>query len=100
VFRIGELIVYGNTGVCRVESIGPSELSGADKSKDYYGLSPYYSGKSRIFIPCDNCKVVMREIISREEALQLIEDIPGIGLFTIDNEKERENVYKSAIHGK
>lgn len=39
-FQIGQLILYGNTGVCRVEAIGPPQLAAADKTKDYYTLAP------------------------------------------------------------
>ena len=36
-FQIGELILYGNTGVCRIEAIGPREnTSLADQKKEYY----------------------------------------------------------------
>ena len=96
-FKIGELIVYGNTGVCRVEAIGPSSLSGADSTKDYYSLVPYYSGRSRIFIPCDNERVVMRAIITREEAAKLLDDIPDIDPVVVDQEKNREAIYKNTI---
>ena len=96
-FNVGDLIIYGNSGVCRVESIGPSQLEGADSSKDYYCLAPYYSSNSRIYTPCDNEKIVMRAIISRDEAECLIDDIASIGLMTIEDEKNRENIYKSVI---
>ena len=41
-FAVGDLVVYGGEGVCRVEKIGPSELRGADKEKLYYTLLPLY----------------------------------------------------------
>ena len=98
-FNIGDLVVYGNIGVCTVESIGPSTLSGADKSKDYYSLVPYYSGNSKILTPCDNEKIVIRAIISREEAESLIAEAESITTITITDEKFREQTYKDTIKG-
>lgn len=96
-FQVGDLIVYGNTGVCRVEKIGAPELSGVPKGIDYYTLSPYYSQKSRIFTPCDNDKVVMRPVISKREARKIVKEIPSIGLLIITDEKKREEKYKETM---
>lgn len=97
VFQVGQLIVYGNTGVCRVEKIGPPDLVGAAEGVDYYTLSPYYSKNSRIFTPCDNDKVVMRPVISKREAKKLVDDIPEIELLSIVDEKTREERYKETM---
>ena len=96
-FQVGQLIVYGNTGVCRVEKIGPPDLVGAAEGVDYYTLSPYYSQNSRIFTPCDNDKVVMRPVISKREARKLVDDIPYIELLSIADEKSREERYKETM---
>lgn len=98
-FNIGDLIVYGNTGVCTVDSVGFADFPGADKNKEYYGLTPYYSGRSRIFIPCGCSKVVMRDIVSREEAESILNDIASIDMIKVEEEKNREQVYKDTIRG-
>lgn len=96
-FKVGDLIVYGNTGVCTVEKIGKPELAGVTDDKDYYTLLPYYSRNSRIFTPCDNPKVVMRPVISKKEAEKLIKEIPKIKLLVITDEKKREECYKQTM---
>lgn len=96
-FKVGDLIVYGNTGVCTIEKIGKPELAGVSDDKDYYTLSPYYSRNSRIFTPCDNDKVVMRPVISKKEAEKLLKDIPTIKLLVITDEKKREECYKETM---
>ena len=76
-FQIGERIMYGSSGVCRVEAIGkPDSASFADRDRDYYTLSPLY-GEGVIYVPVDS-SVFMRPILSREEALELIRHIPEI----------------------
>ncbi len=96
-FNIGDLIVYGNAGVCRVAKIGGPPMKGLPEGKDYYTLSPYYAEKSVIFTPCDNDKVVMRPIVSKAEADELINKIPDIGFLSIPDEKKREECYKETI---
>ena len=96
-FKVGDLVVYGNAGVCRVVEIGQPPLSGIPDGQDYYTLAPYYAEKSVIFTPCDNPKVVMRPIVSREEAEELIRLVPEIGCLGIPDEKKREDCYRDTI---
>lgn len=80
----GDYIIYGTTGVCRVEAIGrPAGIASADKERLYYTLIPVY-GAGRIYIPVDG-KVFMRPVISGEEAERLIERIPDIREETCEN---------------
>lgn len=76
-FQPGELVVYGSTGVCRVESIEQPNQTGPDRHRDYYRLKPLYQD-GVIFSPVDNTKVAVRPVISREEAERLIALIPSI----------------------
>ena len=96
-FKVGDLIVYGNTGVCKVEKIGKPDLAGVSDNKEYYTLLPYYSKNSRIFTPCDNDKVVMRPVMSKKEAEKLLKEIPDIDLLIITDEKKREERYKETM---
>lgn len=66
-FEIGEYVVYGMNGVCRVEEIGTMDLGGIDSDKLYYTLLPIYTKGSRVFTPVDNQKVIMRAIISKKK---------------------------------
>jgi len=96
-FEIGEYIIYGNHGVCRVEDIGSLKIPGIDNSKPCYTLQPVFSKSSTLYTPVDNEKVMMRRVISNDEALELMEQIPKIPLLWIENDKQREDVYKEAL---
>lgn len=96
-FEKGEFIVYGKNGVCQVEDIKAMSLDDVDSERLYYVLHPVNSHGSTIFTPVDNKKVTMRNIISKEEAMALIEQIPQIDVLTITNEKLCEEQYKEAI---
>ena len=75
-FKIGDKIIYGESGVCTVEKIEPLDMEGANKGKLYYQLSPLI-GSSTLFVPVDT-GVFMRHVMSRDEAEALIDSIPGI----------------------
>lgn len=76
-FQKGDFIVYGNTGVCRVEDIGlPDNIPTEAKGTLYYKLLPV-RGTGVIYIPVDST-VFMRPVLSREAALKLISKIPDI----------------------
>lgn len=64
-FAIGDLIIYGETGVCRVEDILEKEF--LDGSKECYKLMPVYSSCA-IFTPTDNSNVYIRPIVTHSEA--------------------------------
>ena len=76
-FQPGELVVYGTTGVCRVEGVTKPEGSGADREKLYYLLKPLHQD-GIIYTPVENSKVPMRPVISSREAEALIDLIPSI----------------------
>ena len=70
-FAVGDLVVYGGEGVCRVEKIGPSDLRGADKAKLYYTLLPLYRA-GQVLTPVDT-KVLLRPALTQQEARILVE---------------------------
>lgn len=76
-FSIGDLIVYGGTGVCRVENITRPNFNEFDKDELYYVLQPLYQ-TGTIYAPVDNDKVFMRKVITKEKANELIDMIPDI----------------------
>ncbi len=97
-FEVGEYIVYGSNGVCRVENIGPMELAGVSRDRLYYTLIPNGQKDGKIYTPVDNEKVVMRRVLSEEEARALIDEIKDMDTIWVSDEKRRENIYKEVIH--
>lgn len=76
-FQPGDLIVYGTTGVCRVEALERPGLVPTDKNRLYYRLKPLHQD-GFIYSPVEGGKVSMRPVISRQEAETLIDCIPSI----------------------
>lgn len=93
-FEVGTYVVYGNTGICKIEDVTTLDIPGANKERQYYVMSPLRDQGSRDYLPVDNTKVVLREVIGREDALKLIDSIPDIEELEVDNDKIREEKYK------
>lgn len=72
-YNIGELIVYGSTGVCRVTDI----IEHAENGKRFYTLKPLFQ-TCVISAPVGSDKVFMRPVITHDEALALIDGIPTV----------------------
>ena len=82
-FAVGDYVIYGYEGVCRVAAVGSPDVSGLDKSKQYYTLTPHYHSGT-IYAPVDG-RVLIRPVMTRSEldallpqlhALPLLDDVP------------------------
>lgn len=75
-YKVGDLIVYGSTGVCEITEITPLDISKAEGDRLYYTLNPLFQD-GVIYTPVDT-KVYMRPVISAEEAENLIRTFPKL----------------------
>ncbi|MHC1722218.1 MAG: CarD family transcriptional regulator [Aminipila sp.] len=96
-YKIGEIIIYANQGVCRVDEIGILDIGGIAKDKLYYTLSPIY-GDGKIFIPVDT-SMYMRPIVTKSEVKNIIKQIPNIQTDFIENQNYKviEDYYKKLL---
>ncbi|MBO6108326.1 MAG: CarD family transcriptional regulator [Eubacterium sp.] len=94
-FQVGEYVVHGNDGVCKVEAVEPMSGSGSDRI--YYTLVPIYSAGSKLFVPTDSTKVVTRAVISEKDVDALMDEWDDIETLSVENDKKREDVYKAAL---
>ena len=99
-YQIGDLILYGGTGVCRVTDVVSRKAGRTEPERMYYILSPLYQ-TGTITTPVDNDKVFTRPVISPDEAMDLIDQIPSIQpeVYYNQNLQQLENHYKTAMEG-
>ena len=96
-FQVGEYVLYGINGICRVAEIGPSPYDKAD-TRTFYLLIPVNNPmRSTIYTPVDNDRVPMRRLMTREEIDALIEAIPEIETLTVPVEKQRREIYRAVV---
>lgn len=96
-FQKGDYVIYGNNGACIVDDIGPLDIPGVPEERVYYTLVPFYTRDSRLFVPADHTGAVLRALVSKEEILRLLEEIPSIEPLFVQDEKQREARYKETI---
>ncbi len=96
-FEVGEYVVYGSKGVCQITDIRHIDISGADKERLYYILVPLGDANAKVYAPTDSQKIVMRKVISREEADKLISELSEIEMLWVADEKRREATYKEVM---
>lgn len=97
-FAVGDLIVYGARGVCRVRDITTLDWSGADGEREYYVLEPLFKDDV-IYVPVDNDKVYMRPVMSRQEVLDMIDHMPEVEseIYKASSIQQLSRYYQSAI---
>ncbi|MCH5263564.1 MAG: CarD family transcriptional regulator [Lachnospiraceae bacterium] len=96
-FKKDELIMCGGHGVCRVVNVTGNPIDRLDKVRKYYVLEPVFERGSTVYTPVDNDKVIMRKIMNKQEAEELVGRITSIETVWIQEEKSREQMYKEAI---
>lgn len=76
-YKENDYIIYGSTGVCKIEEIcTPDFAKELGINKLYYKISPVYRSET-IYIPTDTNNFI-RPVISKEEADDLISKMPEI----------------------
>ena len=99
IYQVGNYIIYGVTGVCKIKEIRKMRLPNSKIEKEYYVLEPLHDN-STIFAPTDSQKIFMRPIISKNTANNLLDSIPDINPDVFHSSKMREltEYYESAIN--
>lgn len=96
-FKKGDLVQYGNNGVCCVEDIVQG-MPGLNNDTEYYILVPINNRNNMIYLPTDNEKAKVRPVMKQDEAQKVLNGIDSLNEYVIDNEKQCEIVYKEAIY--
>ena len=96
-YVVGEYVFRANEGICRVSEIGYPDFLNPKEERMYYILIPKGDTKTKIYVPTEPEPIGIRRLISRDEALKLIQNIQDISPIDIANEKQREQEYKQAL---
>lgn len=96
-FKKNDYVVYGASGVCKIMDVSTIDMMGGDKERLYYTLQPLNAKDSQIYTPVDNEKIIIRSVISKDEANELIDEITEIPEIWIQVDKLREEKFKEAI---
>lgn len=91
-FNNNDYVVHPRAGVCRITDTTemPLQIHGSKKQAVYYILQPLENVSEKIYLPAENAEGLIRNIMSREDALNILENFHSIPEIHIENEKTRE----------
>lgn len=93
-FDIGEYIAHPMHGAGMIDNIVTKKINGVER--DYYVLK-LPVGEMRVMIPVEGCELIgVRNIVSREDAMSVLDAFPGIDTEMTQNwnKRYRENMLK------
>lgn len=100
-FKKDDCVVYKSAGVCRVLSVEPQSMDGENEIL-YYKLKPLSDANSTYYIPVSTGTEKLRPLLTKEEVLALIDDMPKsedeIEVWS-DNRRERREMYSQILKG-
>ncbi|MFC4559413.1 CarD family transcriptional regulator [Virgibacillus kekensis] len=96
-FNIGDLIIYSTHGICKIDDICDKTVSGVTRT--YYVLHPMEDDHHlTISTPVNDSKVVMLELIHKEEASTILDSFQYPGIEWNDNPNERFRKYSDIVN--
>jgi CarD family transcriptional regulator len=97
-YEIGDLVVYGNTGICRVTDIDMRDPRNIGEAQEYYKLETLYSSCS-IYLPVAQEQAITRRALSKDEANAVIDMIPSMPVVAYkgSDQKKLEEYYRSSL---
>ena len=96
-YSIGDMVMYGSFGICKVTAIEKRDLTGEEQ--EYYILKHINSEKNIFYVPTTNDAALskMHPICSKAEVDELISHMNSEGLIWIDNDSKRKEEYSRII---
>lgn len=95
-YKIDDLVMYRNIGVCKIVDIVEREQF--DSVGEYYTLKPVNDERSTIFVNVENKKVMMRYLLSADKVNDIVSNIESIDGYFCDNDRERDAHYRELIN--
>ena len=96
-YQVNDVIVYDNRGVYKICGIGSLEF--LSKEKSYYTLQSLEDSKAIIYIPTDK-QDKLCQLISEEQAVYWLSEIPNIPDRYNSNPKERDKEYSRILQSR
>ena len=96
-FQIGELVIYGTEGVCRITAVETMKVG--TTRREYYVLKPVLRGSSTVYVPKDNeaLRPKMRRLLSVSEIEELIRSVTQEETVWIEDNSERKAEYQKIL---
>lgn len=97
-FEKGNFVVNAKNGICEISGIEMINMN--NEVKECYVLVPIEEKTAKVFVPVDIAEKRIRLAMNKEDAWKLIKEIKTVDEVLVENEKERERIYKEAINSR
>ena len=88
-FAIGDKVVHHEYGICRITNVGSRRFPGQEP-KDYYEMTPLADdGYGTMFYIATDCAEKLREPMTREQILSMIDAMPETDPLKIESSGNR-----------
>lgn len=98
-FSVGDAVIYGGSGVCRIDDISDISFFHERPSKHYVLTPLFVKQPSTVYVPFNNEKLVakLQPVIGKEEALDLIKEVKNNKLSWIEDRNSRKEKYVNIL---
>ncbi|MCW1927779.1 CarD family transcriptional regulator [Bhargavaea beijingensis] len=94
-FEIGDVVIYSEHGLCKIDDICKKDLFG--ETRLYYVLHPIGEQTLKISTPVDGKKKRLMRTMNRKEAEELMDVFGSRGIDWVENPKQRARAYQSLV---
>ena len=88
--NVGECVIYGNHGLCKVREILVPSFLERGTEKQYYMMVSAVEAGSVIYVPVDGAEDKVRDVMSADDAEGLIVDIEDVEEIELPDGKKAE----------
>ncbi len=96
-FNIGDVIVYGAQGICKISCIEVKQIG--KENINYYVLKPVFNQNTSVFVPVDNTTLTakMLDVLTVSQAKDLLQKASSIDVLKYANENQKREQYKDIL---
>ena len=97
-FGVGDTVLYGSQGVCRIAGKEQRRLRGG--YVDYFVLRPVYDENSTVYVPCENDKLIakMKNVLTGAQAQEMVENVVRSDPEWIADDNERKLRFQEILN--
>ena len=96
-FQKDDYVYYASGGVCKVTDVCYAPLDGMPRDRQYYVMRSLHDPNGVIYVPVNNENVFLRPLLTKEQAEELLDAIPTIGIIEEQNAKLLRGRYTEAM---
>lgn len=94
-FAVNDTVMYGQSGICKIQDI--CEKKFGKETRKYYVLCPLDDQNTTIYCPIDAPSDKMRYLLTKDEVLRLIEEMPDEETAWIENDNLRKEAQAAIL---